>query len=115
MPEKKPSISANEFHAIESDLRKSLQDRLEDEAAPIGGSDVKLEGTDVWDGVVAINSKFVATELRPLVKKKLGDRFPLKFIKKGGYPSVKEALDHLMPQLRDWCVGATSASGITAN
>ena len=96
---KKPSKTRSAFDAEEPGLRRALKARL-DAIEPIGSAP---DGADVWDRVVPIDSKLVVTELRPLVKDRLGALFPLNFVRKGGYQSVDEALEHLMPQLQTWC------------
>ena len=96
---KKPILTRSAFDALEPGLRMELRRKLES-IKPIGESPT---GTDVWDRIVPIDSKLVVTEIRPLVKKYLEASFPLKFVKKGGYKTPAEAIDHLMPQLRKWC------------
>ena len=95
----KPTKTRSAFGAEESALRSEIKRRLE-AVEPIGVPD---GDTDVWDRVAPIDSKLVVTELRPLVKERLGGLFPLRFVRKGGYDSVDEAVDHLLPQLRQWC------------
>jgi len=95
----KPCITRSVFVAQEAALRSELKDRL-DAIEPIG---TPAANTDVWDKVPPMASKLVVTELRPVVKERLGALFPLKFVRKGGYESPEEVLDHLMPQLRKWC------------
>ena len=96
---KKPSVTRSAFDAQQPRLRSDLKARL-DAVEPIGAPPV---GTDVWSQVVPIDSKLVVTELRPLIKERLGALFPLKFVRKGGYESSEEAIEDLMPQLRRWC------------
>ena len=99
MTREKPSVTRSGFDAQEPRLRSELKGRL-DAVEPIGD---RPDGTDVWTGVVPIDSKLVVTELRPLVKERLGALFPLKFVRKGGYESSQEAIEDLIPQLRKWC------------
>lgn len=99
MAKKKPCLTRSEFDAQEKALRSKLRARLDD-VEPIG---TPAGESDVWDKVLPIDSKLVATELRPVVKELLGALFPLKFIKKGGYQSPDDVLNHLLPQLRKWC------------
>lgn len=109
MTNKKPCIARSAFDAQEAELRSELKALL-DAVEPIGEPPA---GTDVWDKVLPMGSKLVVTELRPVVKKHLGALFPLKFVRKGGYESPEEVLEHLMPQLRKWCPAevATHAEG----
>ena len=112
----KPSMTRSGFDARQSTLRSKLKTRL-DKVEPIG---MPSTDTDVWDKVRAIGSKLVVTELRPIVKEHLGASFPVKFVQKGGYKSPEDVLDHLMPQLRNWCSADVdkfaegNASGVTA-
>ena len=99
-----PKMTLAEFHRIEAALRQELLNFLND-LEPIGSSP---EDTDVWDGVKLIDSKLVVTELRPLVKEILDVLFPLKFVRKGGYDSSEEAVNHLLPQIRKWCTESVS-------
>ena len=99
MTKKKPYMTRSAFDAQEAALRSELKARL-DAVEPIG---TPPAGTDVWDKVLPMGSKLVVIELRPGVKERLGALFPLKFVRKGGYESPEEVLEHLMPQLRKWC------------
>ncbi len=94
-----PTLTRSGFCELKSSLSRELLGVL-NSIEQIG---VPPKDTDVWDKVLPIDSKLVATKLRPIVKKYLGARFPLKFIRKGGYKSPEEVLEHLMPQLLDWC------------
>ena len=113
---KKPCMTRSAFGAQEAALRSELKARL-DAIEPIG---TLPAGTDVWDKVVHMDSKLVITELRPLVKKRLGALFPLRFVRKGGYESPEQVLEDFMPQLRKWCTAEVvmhaevSANGATA-
>ena len=99
MTNRKPRMTRSAFDAQESALRNELKARL-DTVEPIG----RPPGdTDVWDRVLPLDSKVVVIKLRPVVKKRLGALFPVKFVQNGGYKSTEEVLDHLMPQLRNWC------------
>ena len=106
MTKKVPSLFRAGFNRIEPQLRSELIEALDD-LEPIG---TPPAGTDVWDGVVAIDSKLAVTELRPIVKEHLGELFPLKFVRKGGYASASEAIEHLIPQLREWCHDDSSSN-----
>ena len=99
VPVAKPTKTRSAFGAEESALRSDIKSKLES-IKPIGAPD---GDTDVWDRVAPIDSKLVVTEIRPLVRERLGAPFPLRFVRKGGYESVDEAVDHLLPQLRQWC------------
>lgn len=100
MTMKKPWMTRSVFDTQASALRGELKARL-DAVEPIGIP--PPNGKDVWDQVLPVGSKLVVTELRPVVKQRLGAPFPLKFVQKGGYESADQVLDHLMPQLRQWC------------
>ena len=113
---KKPCMTRSAFDAQAPALRSELKGRLE-AVEQIG---TPPAGTDVWDKVLPMGSKVVVIELRPVVKERLGALFPLKFVRKGGYESPEEVLEHLMPQLRNWCQAEVaihaegSANGATA-
>ena len=99
MTKPKACVTRSAFDAQASALEGELKVRL-DNIEPIG---TPPSGTDVWDKGLPIDSKLVVTELRPVVKERLGAPFPLKFVRKGGYNSPDELIRHLMPQLRKWC------------
>ena len=99
MAKKKCTLTKSEFDALQPALEKAITDRLSG-IKPIGAPPA---GTDVFDDVVEIDSKLVATEVQPVVTKVLGEEFPLKLIQKGGYETPGEAVQHLLSQLRSWC------------
>lgn len=117
MTKKEPCVTRSAFDAQAAALRSELKARLE-AVEPIGATP---PGTDVWDKILTMGSKLVVTELRPVVKERLGAPFPLKFVKKGGYETPEDVVEHLMPQLRNWCPpdvvthAEGSANGATAS
>ena len=58
--------------------------------------------SDLWE-LPEVPSKSVV-KLSGLVEEHLGAKLPPKFIRPGGYKTVKEAVEHLMEQLRTLCL-----------
>lgn len=106
MAKSKPAWTKSYFDAHTLEVQKLLADRLAG-VKPIGAPPA---GTDVFDGVVEIDSKLVAAECRPVIEKLMDAEFPLGLIQKGGYGSKDEAVDHLIKGLRDWCLDDTGSS-----
>ena len=107
---KSPVISRFEFDQQAETLEREFRICLE-AIKPIG---ISPSDTDVFDHLVPMDSKLVVSELRPIVKRHLGRIFPLKFVQKGGYESVNATIDHLMPQLREWCPAGDTANGTSS-
>jgi len=106
VPKQMTSWTKPEFDARRSEVEKALHERFEG-VKPIGAPPTE---TDVFDGVVAIDSKLVATEARPVIEKVMGAPFPLKLIRKGGYGSKEDAVNHLVAGLREWCRDESTAT-----
>ena len=79
--------------------------RLADEVNPdefsIGSANRDVE-TDLWE-LPEVPSKSVV-KLSGLVEEHLGAKLPPEFIRPGGYKTVKEAVEHVMTQLRTLCL-----------
>ena len=76
--------------------------------------------SDLWSGLPEVDSKTVA-KLSPVVKGLLGRRLNPKWIRKGGYPSIKAAVQDLLTQIAKHCVAESPAGApakpatVTAN
>jgi hypothetical protein len=96
-------LSPTEFEALKPTLIQRLTEALERELAdcalPELGSD---PNTDLWD-LPEVDSKTVA-KLSPVVKDLIGRRLHPKWIRKGGYASVEQAIEDLVAQIRTHCV-----------
>lgn len=104
-------ISAAQFDALAPKIKAVLTDGLEkertDTALPkFGGA----PDSDLWE-LPPVDSKSVA-KLSPLTKELVGRRLDPRWIRKGGYSTVAEAVDHMLVQLRKHCVidGSSTAA-----
>jgi len=106
-------LTSTEFQAIRATLRKRLSEALEkdctDGALPDWGN---VDSTDLWE-LPPVDSKCVV-KLSPIVKELIGHRLDPRWIRKGGYPSVAEAVEDILLQLEAHCIAsATSNSPMT--
>jgi hypothetical protein len=104
-------LSAAQFGALAPKITAVLTHELEkertDTALPKFGGP---SGSDLWE-LPPVDSKSVA-KLSPFVKELVGRRLDPRWIRKGGYSTVSEAVDHMLVQLHKHCVveGSSTAS-----
>lgn len=99
MAKEHSTVTKSEFDAMIDQISKAMIDRLK-AIKPLGAPP---PDTDVFDRVVEVDSKLVATEVRPAVETLMGEAFPLRLIKKGGYETIEEAVSDLLEKIRGWC------------
>lgn len=104
-------LSSAQFDALAPKIKALLEVGLEkertDTALPKFGA---AAGSDLWE-LPPVDSKSVA-KLSPLVKELVGRRLDPRWIRKGGYSTVKEAVDHMLVQLRRHCVAEDSTTAV---
>jgi hypothetical protein len=105
----KAKLSVAQFKELEPALRKQLTSELEKElldcALPELGNDAN---TDLWS-LPAVDSKTVV-KLSPTVKKLTGWRLDPTWIRKGGYPTVADAVAHVVAEIKKNCVAEPATS-----
>lgn len=101
------NLTRSQFDALLPQIKKAIVDRLK-ALKPLGAPPPE---TDVFDRVVEVASKLVATEVRPAVETVMGQPFPLRLIKKGGYETVDDAVKDLLEKIRDWCAPNRAKTG----
>jgi hypothetical protein len=101
-----PSITRKKFDAIEAELRAELKKWWEDESESF---DAAVAGTaSVWDGMPEIDSKAVV-KASPIIRKFTGADLDPKMIRKGGYSSLDDLVNDLLPKLREACPSSPPA------
>jgi len=99
MSSAKPKVTAKRFELLAPTLverfTKGIHDELADCALPNLPS-------GLWD-LPIVDSKTVC-KLSPIVKELLGRRLEPSWVRKGGYESVKAAVEDLIARLRKECV-----------
>ena len=91
--------------SLSDKLTAALTKELADCALPELGDDAD---SDLWN-LPTVDSKTVC-KLSPVVKEVLGRRLDPRWIRKGGYNSIIEAISHLVSQLRLHCVANLSSA-----
>jgi hypothetical protein len=99
MSSAKPKVSSSQFKALESTLIERFTAGLEHELADCALPNLP---SGLWD-LPVVDSKTVC-KLSPIVKELLGRRLEPSWVRKGGYESVKAAVEDLMSWLRKVCV-----------
>lgn len=99
MPSAKPKVTSKQFEALASTLTGQLTAGIEHELADCALPNLP---SDLWD-LPKVDSKTVC-KLSPIVKELLGRRLEPSWVRKGGYESVKAAVEDLMARLRKECV-----------
>lgn len=88
------TICKQEYEDIKDELRSELLDELETE---VEFAEFETDNEGLWD-TPGVDSKAVV-KLSPTLEKYTGAPLDLTWVKRGGYDSVPEAVDHLMEQL----------------
>lgn len=91
---------------IHSALTAGLQQELEDCAWDPDPA------TDLWD-LPTVDSKTVC-KLSPIVLEQTGQKLDTKWIRKGGYQSVEEAIEDLMAHIAEHCVAVAAKIVVAA-
>lgn len=102
-------MSLAKYESLEADLRAALTSALmrqqEDNAlAP------DLSGDPLWN-TPKVDSKTVA-KLSPTVKKLTGERLDPKWIRRGGYPAIAEAVSDIMNKFKQFRVAPTAPPAV---
>jgi hypothetical protein len=105
-------LSPSEFQAIRGKLEQILSEALEkerlDTALPESGSDPLSD----LDELPPIDSKSVV-KLSPLVREMTGHRLDPRWIRKGGYETVVDAITDLLTHFEKHCVGTDPTNPVT--
>lgn len=88
-------IDATTRKRLTADINKHMDDQRGDWDRQVESEDAPL---GLWDGIPNIDSKEVA-RMRPIFEKHLGLPFDINHIPPGGYMSVDELIDDLVPKL----------------
>lgn len=83
--------------AIEAALRDALISNVQDQAT-MYGVELSESLSDVSKQSVSIDS-LIVVEILCAVEPLVGSELPQKLVKEGGYDSVDQAVDHLMPKI----------------
>lgn len=94
------SPTQEEFDSRTRELRRALRDWWDDEAQTFDCA--VSETSSVWEGMPEIDSKAVV-KASPIIRRFTGRDLDPRDIKRGGYSSFDELVDHLFPKLRAKC------------
>lgn len=83
--------------AIEAALRDALISNVQDQAT-LYGTNLPESLSDVSKQSVSIDS-LIVVEILCAVEPLVGSELPQRLVKEGGYGSVDQAVDHLMPKI----------------
>lgn len=85
-----------------SALEEKLRDWWEERDGGMGGvgTDESMDDNDLWGDMPEIDSK-AAARTAPICEEQLDIEFDMSMIQEGGYDSIDEMIDHLLPQLRE--------------
>ena len=78
---------------LAADLRTGWEQEQADWDAQVAGGD--LSATDLWGSMPTVDSKTVA-RMAPIFEKHEGRPFDVRRICPGGYPSIGDAIQHLV-------------------
>ncbi|WP_254280764.1 hypothetical protein [Haloarcula marina] len=97
-------VSPSEAQDLDEDLA-GLEDELREwwdqKNSGLGGADDDSMGdTDLWGDLPEIDSK-TAAQAAPICEEHLDIDFDMSMIQEGGYESVDDFIDDLLPQLRE--------------
>ena len=98
-------LTGTEFQAVAGALRRELAASLERELACVLPKVGSMPSSDLWE-LPLVDSKTVA-KLSPTVIRIIGRKLEPKWIRKGGYSSVEEAVKDLMAKIEHNCVTST--------
>jgi hypothetical protein len=99
----KAKVPVSRFAEIVGTLRKRLTHDLQKELAECALPELPRDAsTDLWS-LPKVDSKTVA-KLSPTVKEITGWRLDPRWIKKGGYATVGQAVEHVIAQIQQHCV-----------
>lgn len=91
------SVDEN-LSALEEKLRDWWNER--DSGMEDPGSDDSMDDNDLWGDMPEIDSK-AAARTAPICEEQLDIDFDMSMIQEGGYDSIDEMIEHLLPQLRE--------------
>lgn len=100
----KVKLSPQQFADLSAPLKKRLADELAKQAAECALPELGANpNSDLWSPPT-VDSKTVV-KLSPVVKEATGFRLDPKWIRKGGYSSIPEAVADVMARIAEHCVG----------
>lgn len=93
--------SRSKATALAADIRRwwEKQCRSWDAAVTEGDLASLPGGADLWDDMPTVDSKAIA-RTSPFFKRHLGIPLDVKLIRHGGYASIDEAIDDLVPKMK---------------
>jgi hypothetical protein len=103
-------MTPSEFEAKRADIQSALTERLHKELKDCAWE--AEPASDLWD-LPTVDSKTVC-KLSPVVLEKTGQKLDPKWVRKGGYENVDEAISDLMAHIAEHCVAAASAAVVAA-
>lgn len=107
-------ISHTDFNSRQEGLRKALAGKLEAELDECTLPDAGDDDSDLYD-LPTVDSKTVA-KMSPVVKEWMdGIGINPKWIRKGGYTTIDEAVDHILEQFAKDCVEPASEELATSS
>ena len=83
---------------LAADLRAEWNREQADWDAQVAGDDAA--GTDLWGAMPTVDSKTVA-RMSPIFEKHLGRPLDVGLIRRGGYDSIDEVIEVLVPKMMD--------------
>ncbi len=99
-------MTPTEYQAKQADIQVALAAGLEKELKDCAWQ--PEPDTDLWD-LPTVDSKTVC-KLSPIVEAMTGHKLQPKWVRKGGYPSVTEAVADLMAHIGQHCVAPSAVS-----
>src|SRR5271156_810932 len=97
---------AEDFHALKGDIQAALTAGLQKELKDCAWQ--PDPDTDIWN-LPTVDSKTVC-KLSPIVEKMTGHKLQAKWVRKGGYESVENAVTDLMAHIAENCVAPAAVS-----
>lgn len=90
----RPAWREEDAHTrLAEDLRARLEQEQQDWDAAVAGSD--MTGQELWESIPTVDSKTVA-RMAPVFEEHEGRPFDVRRIRRGGYGSIHEAIQHLV-------------------
>jgi hypothetical protein len=99
-------MSVTEYQAKQAEILSALTVGLEKEIKDCAWQ--PEPDTDLWD-LPTVDSKTVC-KLSPIVEAITGHKLQAKWVRKGGYPSVAEAVADLMSHIAEECVAPAAVT-----